>query len=113
MQNNFVPKLGLENSIKAHKLNNNINTNFLSNRMGALEGPKPGEFKNVMVGLAQNLNNTISAPDQVLQDAITGNGADVHDAVIAMSKAEIGINIATQVTTKIVQSYEKIMSIQV
>lgn len=113
MSNPFVPQIGLQNSIKAPKLNNNVNGQFLSTRMDGIEGPKPGEFKNVMVNLAQNLNNTINAPDQVLQDAITGNGADVHDAVIAMSKAEIGINIATQVTTKIVQSYEKIMSIQV
>lgn len=109
----FVPQIGLQNSIQAHKLNNNINSGFLSNRMEQLEGGQPADFKNVMVDMAGKLNNTINAPDQVLQDAITGNGADVHDAVIAMSKAEIGINIATQVTSKIVQSYEKIMSIQV
>lgn len=110
---NFVPQIGLQNSIQAHKLNNNINAGFTSSRMDAIDGAKPAGFQDVMVGLAGKLNNTINAPDQVLQDAISGNGADIHDAVIAMSKAEIGINIATQVTSKIVQSYEKIMSIQV
>jgi len=33
--------------------------------------------------------------------------------MIAMSKAEVGLNIATQMTTKVIQAYEKIMAIQV
>lgn len=70
-------------------------------------------FKEVMSGMVSDLDSTVKAPDQILQSAVTGNGADVHDVMIAISKAEIGINIATQVTTKVVQAYEKVMSIQV
>ena len=70
-------------------------------------------FKDLMTGMVRDLDSTVKAPDQLLQSAVTGNGADVHDVMIAISKAEIGINLATQVTTKVVQAYEKVMSIQV
>jgi flagellar hook-basal body complex protein FliE len=109
---NLIPQLGMQNSIQG-----NMNTNFVSafgpNSSGSIDAPQKGGFKNVMSSLTNDLNSTINAPDQLLQDSVTGNGADVHDVIIAMNKAEIGVNIATQFTTKIVQSYEKIMAIQV
>lgn len=71
------------------------------------------EFKDMMTGMLSELNNTIKAPDQVMQDVMTGNGADIHDAMIAMSKAELGMSIATSVATKVVQAYEKVIAIQV
>ena len=74
---------------------------------------KTPSFGDVMTGMVKNLNETAKAPDQVMQSAVAGNGADVHDVMIAISKAEVGVNIATQITTKVVQAYEKIMAIQV
>lgn len=81
--------------------------------MGAIDAPQQGNFKNIMSNMAGNLNQTVSAPDQLLKDSVAGNGVDIHDVVLAMNKAELGVNIATQLTTKIVQSYEKIMAIQI
>ena len=109
---NLIPQLGMQNSIQG-----NMNTNFVSafgsSSSGAIDAPQKGGFKNVMSNLTNDINSTINAPDQLLQDSVAGNGVDIHDVIIAMNKAEIGVNIATQLTTKIVQSYEKIMAIQV
>ena len=107
---NLIPQvgLGIEN-----KLNSSFVSAFGSNSTGSIDAPQKGGFKNVMANLTSDLNNSVNAPDQMLQDSVAGNGVDIHDVVIAMSKAEIGVNIATQLTTKIVQSYEKIMAIQV
>ena len=38
--------------------------------------------------------------------------ADIHDVMTAMAKAELGVTVATNITTKIVQAYDKIMQIQ-
>ena len=48
-------------------------------------------FKDVMTGMVRDLDSTVKAPDQVLQSAVTGGGADVHDVMIAISKAEIDV----------------------
>lgn len=71
-------------------------------------------FKGVMSGLADNLNKELNAPDQLLKDAMTGsNDVDIHDVMTAMAKAELSVNVATQVTSKVIQAYDKIMQIQV
>lgn len=106
---NLIPQLGMQNSIQGTMGANP----FASGSMISIDAPQQGSFKNVMTNLTNNLNSTVSAPDQMLQDSVAGNGVDIHDVIIAMNKADIGVNIATQLTTKIVQSYEKIMAIQV
>jgi len=71
-------------------------------------------FKGVMSGLSQNLNQSLNAPDRLLKDAMTGNNdVDIHDVMTAMAKAEINISVATQVTSKVIQAYDKIMQISV
>lgn len=71
-------------------------------------------FKDVMSGLAQNLNQDLNAPDKLLKDVMAGNSdVDIHDVMTAMAKAEINVNVATQVTTKVIQAYDKIMQISV
>lgn len=83
-------------------------------RLQRVEKPETQDFKSVMSGLVENLNQEMNAPDQLLKDAMMGNGnVDIHDVVTAMSKAELGVNIATGVTTKVIQAYDKIMQIQI
>ena len=38
---------------------------------------------------------------------------DIHDVMVAMSKAEISVNIATTAVGKVIQAYDKIMQIQI
>lgn len=71
-------------------------------------------FKGVLSGLAQNLNQQMNAPDQLLKESMSGNSdVDIHDVMTAMAKAEISVNVATQVTSKVIQAYDKIMQISV
>ena len=44
---------------------------------------------------------------------LAGDGTDIHDVINSINKAEISVTVATQVLTKIVQAYDKIMQIQV
>lgn len=110
MNNHYIPKIQLKEDIGETKLH----TLAPSMRMQSMEAsPEVPSFKNVLTGMVKELDNTVKAPDQVMQDALVGNGADIHDVMIAISKAELGVNIATQITTKVVQAYEKVISIQV
>ena len=110
MRDSYTPKINLRADINETKLY----PFDKPTRMDAIkETPEIPSFSDMMQGMVKELDNTVKAPDQILQDAILGNGPDIHDAMIAISKAEIGVNIATQITTKVIQAYEKVISIQV
>ncbi len=57
------------------------------------------------IGTADQLGS--SAADQVT-GVLTGNGADVHSAMIAVEKADLSFQMMMQVRNKIVQAYQKI-----
>ena len=71
-------------------------------------------FKNVLSGMITNLNNEIDKPDQLLNEQMMGNpDVDIHDVVTAMAKAELGISLATQMTSKVVNAYTSVMQISI
>ena len=50
----------------------------------------------------------------MLKDVMSGSkNVDIHDVMTAMAKSEISINVATQITGKVIQAYDKVMQIQV
>lgn len=85
-----------------------------SARMDRIETPSTGDFKTVFSGLIENFNKELNAPDDLLKDVMSGNkNVDVHDVMIAMSKSEISVNVATTAVGKVIQAYDRIMQIQV
>ena len=105
------PRLNLISSIENSKLNSNLPPMRMENINA---DDKISSFSQTMIDMAKNLNETANAPDKAMQDMLTGtNGTDIHDVITAINKAEISVSVATQITTKVIQAYEKIMNIQV
>lgn len=104
----FSPKINLQERIEPSK----ISTFNGPVRFKNIEQPETQDFSTVMSGLVENLNTTLNAPDQLVADLMTDN-ADIHDVMTAMQKSEIQLNIATSALGKVIQSYEKIMQIQI
>lgn len=110
MSEKFFPKISINQQIGGSK----IDTNLTPMRTDAINSDdKLVSFTDTMKNMVKELNDTTNAPDVAMEDMIAGNGTDIHDVMIAISKAELSVNVATQVTTKVVQAYEKIMAIQV
>jgi len=76
----------------------------------AVQGPS---FRETVGGLLTNLNNTLTEPDRLLKESATTGNVDIHDVMIANTKAEILVNVATQVATKVIQAYDRILQLQV
>ena len=113
MTNNFYPNVNLSGLIQSGFGDIGMNS-MPSMKIDSAEGASNTSFKGVMSGLANGLNSDLNAPDKLLKDAMTGNNdVDIHDVMTAMAKAEISINVATQVTSKVIQAYDKIMQISV
>lgn len=113
MSDGFFPKIDMVGRIQTSKLDMGVG-NMPSARLDSIDSLGTTDFKGVMSGLVSNVNKDLNAPDQLLNDAMTEtNGVDIHDVMTAMAKAELSINVATQVTSKVIQAYDKIMQIQV
>ena len=81
--------------------------------LGSIDTPK-ANFKEVVSNLADGLNQQLNAPEKLLKSAMSGDSdVDIHDVMTAMSKADLTVSVATQVTGKVIQAYEKIMQISV
>lgn len=116
MTNGFFNRVNLTGHIQNTPSSMGVNPmpSMPSVNMDSVGETQGTSFKGVMSDLAGNLNQSINAPDQLLKDAMTGNNdVDIHDVMTAMAKAEISVNVATQVTTKVIQAYDKIMQISV
>lgn len=114
MTNNFFPKIDLTGRIQSGMSDVNFGNMPSMTNIKSIDETETSNFKDVMSGLAQNLNSSINAPDQLLRASMNGDSdVDIHDVMTAMAKAEISVNVATQLTSKVIQAYDKIMQISV
>ncbi len=90
------------------------------NKMQPIEGSisinssdiKVGNFKDVVIDMINEMNETTNKPQELLSDAMQGK-ADIHDVMAAVAKSELTVQAAATVTGKILQTYEKIMQITI
>lgn len=109
----FYPQYDLAGRIQHTKLDTGLDQ-IPSARMSRVEAKSGPDFKAVFSGLVENLNTELNAPDNMLKDVMSGStNVDIHDVMTAMAKSEITINVATQITGKVIQAYDRIMQIQV
>lgn len=111
ISNKLVPNIDIFNRLEPTKYTD-WGTHGL--RFKSVEQPETADFKAVFTGLVENLNQDISRPDELLKQQMMGNeNVDIHDIVISINKAQTEVQLATNVTTKIIQAYEKIMQISI
>ena len=70
-------------------------------------------------GFGEALREAVSEVDNLNLDAghkvkglIEGNGVDVHDAMIAVEKADLSFQLMLQMRNKVVQAYQQIAGMQ-
>ncbi len=112
IENRLVPNVNIFSNVTS-----SIPTDEFSNKgfgMNDLNETRGVSFKNVLSGMVSNLNNEIEKPDQLLNEQMMGNSdVDIHDVMTAISKAELGISLATQMTSKVVTAYNAVMNISI
>jgi len=108
----YFPNYDLAGRIQHTKFSSGFN--MPSIRLDRVEKPETQDFKQVFSGLVENFNKDLNAPDDLLKDVMQGNkNVDIHDVMVAMSKTEISVNVATQAVGKVINAYDRIMQINV
>jgi len=72
------------------------------------EAPFGDLLRNALGGVDQLENQASTAVEGLLR----GTGVDVHDAMIATQKAEMGFELALAVRNKAVAAYQQVMNMQ-
>lgn len=111
LQNKLVPNFDVFTKIEPTKYTD-MGSHGL--RFKSVEQPETPDFKAVFTGLVENLNKDIQQPDELLKQQMMGNqNVDILDVIMAINKSQTEVQLATNVTTKIIQAYDKIMQISI
>ena len=112
IENRLVPNINIFSGVSSSMpIDEFSQKGFGMSNLKATEG---ASFKDVLSGLVSNLNAEVEKPDQLLREQMMGNSdVDIHDVTTAIAKAELGISLATQVTSKVVTAYNTVMNISI
>ena len=112
IENRIVPNINIYSDLQSRMpIDEFSQKGFGASKLNETQGTS---FKNVLSGMISNINNEIEKPDQLLNQQMMGNSdVDIHDVMTAVAKAELGINLATQMTSKVVSAYTTIMNISI
>ena len=92
------------NSVEPMRLNGGISMSG--------EDTKVKSFKDTMGDLINEINEVTNKPQVMVNEAMQGH-ADIHDVMASIAQSELTVQAATTITGKILQTYEKIMQIQI
>ena len=71
-----------------------------------------GSFGDSLAKLVNSVETSDQAANTAVQGMLDGTG-DVHDAMIALQRAELTLQLTVQVRNKLVQAYQDIMRMPV
>jgi flagellar hook-basal body complex protein FliE len=78
-------------------------------RQGGASGDS--EFMKTLHSAMDQVGELQSEADGKVAQLLTGNGQDVHSAMIAVEKASLAFQMMVQVRNKIVQAYQQVSGI--
>jgi flagellar hook-basal body complex protein FliE len=65
-------------------------------------------FADSLAGLLQSVDESAGKANDAVSNMLTGTG-DVHEAMIALQRAETTLHLTVQVRNKLVQAYQDVM----
>jgi flagellar hook-basal body complex protein FliE len=75
-------------------------------------GASGSGFREVLHSAIDDMQQLDAQAESKVAGVLSGNGADVHTALIAVEKADLSFQLMMQVRNKIVAAYEEISRLQ-
>jgi flagellar hook-basal body complex protein FliE len=83
-----------------------------SNRIIKKE-PQSSGFGELFKGIFSNANRQQLKADEAVKELLSGKVEDIHQVMIATEQARLSLQLAVQVTNKMVEAYKDISRIQI
>lgn len=71
--------------------------------------PSGASFTDLLTSAIDKLDNQMATADQLAMRLAAGDDVDVHQVMVAMETASIGLETAIQIRNKAVEAYKEIM----
>ncbi|MEN9825766.1 MAG: hypothetical protein RI953_1511 [Pseudomonadota bacterium] len=72
-----------------------------------------GEFLNLLKEGLADVNRSMKESDKASMDLATGKSSNIHETMLSVSKAELGLNMMVQLRNKAIEAYQDVMRMQV
>jgi flagellar hook-basal body complex protein FliE len=79
---------------------------------GVLGGSAPAPFADLLTEAVGQVGQLESQARTAVEGLMAGNGVDVHEAMIASEKAEMGFEMVLSVRNKALAAYQQVMGMQ-
>ena len=74
---------------------------------------KPQNFGAWLASAMGDVNQQLARADQSLQQLATGETQNLHQVMIALEEARIGVQLVVQVRNRLLEAYQEILRMQV
>jgi flagellar hook-basal body complex protein FliE len=71
-----------------------------------------GAFQDVLNGAIQRVESLQTNASTAVQNFLSGEGGELHTAILASQRADLGFDMFLQVRNKVVGAYQEIMKMQ-
>jgi flagellar hook-basal body complex protein FliE len=70
------------------------------------------EFRGVLEGAIQKVEETRSQAAQAVEGFLSGDGQELHSAILATQRADLAFELGLQVRNKVISAYQEVMRMQ-
>jgi flagellar hook-basal body complex protein FliE len=70
------------------------------------------EFRGVLEGAIQKVEDTRSQAAHAVESFLTGDGQELHSAILATQRADLAFELGLQVRNKVISAYQEVMRMQ-
>lgn len=91
----------------------NFRNGIQANSNTKVDKSSGGSFGDILKSMLDSANEAQIKADEETQKLISGESADIHNALIAAEEARIQLELVVQVRNKLLESYQEITKMQV
>ncbi len=77
-----------------------------------VEEQEQGAFKKTLSGFINEINDLQTKANESIENFATGKVENVHEVMIAMTKAEVSFKFMMEARNKLVETYKEVMRMQ-
>ncbi len=70
-------------------------------------------FGKLFTDLVSRLSTLQTEADRLAQGLAAGEPVDIHEVMLALEKANLGVQLALQLRNKVIEAYQEVMRLQV
>lgn len=77
------------------------------------KGSDKSEFLDLLEKGMKEVNQSSQDAEKASMDLATGKSSNIHETMLAVTKAELGFNMMVQMRNKVIEAYQEVMRMQV